>query len=275
MGERAAGGAALGGARAGAQSGSWVERLARAGYAAKGIVHILVGGMAAYAAIEGGRAEGSRDALRSLAGETGGTILLGLIAVGLAGYVVWRFVEATVNPEDDGAGKRVLFVISGIIYGGLALEAGRLALGESGSGAGGGNDWTADLMANTWGMWLVGLAGAAIAGYGLYQLYKAYSAKLGDELDLGRLGHAGRTWTRRFGRFGLAARGVVLGIIGALVIGAAVNADPQQASSGLGEALETLENQPYGPWLLAVVALGLAAYGVFLLVKAKYRRFRG
>lgn len=172
----------------------------------------------------------------------------------------------------------MLFAISGVIYAGLAFEAGRLALygarggGSSGVGGGSGSDWTATLMSNEWGVWLVGAAGAGIAGYGLLQLYQAWAAKLGSELDLSSLGHAARRWTMRFGRFGLAARGVVLGIVGALVLGAALNTDPQQATSGLGEALRTLENQPYGPWLLAVVAIGLAAYGFFQLMKAGYRR---
>jgi hypothetical protein len=249
---------------------SWIETMARSGYAAKGAVHILVGAIAAHAAIGESRAEGSSEALRSLTDQPFGAVLLGLVAAGLAGYVMWRMVEAFWNPEDKGVALRILFIVSGIIYAGLALEAGRLAIGERG-GDGGGH-WSADLMTESWGVWVVGAAGALIAGYGLIQIYKAFTAQLSREMDLSALSRTARPWTLRSGRFGLAARGVVLGIIGALVITAAMTADAQQASSGLGEALRILEGQAYGPWLLGAVALGLVAHGMFLLVKAAYRR---
>lgn len=277
--------------RAESEARSGVETLARAGYAAKGVVYILVGILALRAAIgAGGRTTGSEGALASLADEPFGQIALVIIGMGLAGYAIWRFVSAFLDPEHPGdasagAGKRTFYFITGALYGLLAIEAIRMGLGDGGAGSGSGgaggggaagggssaSHWSAEVMQQPWGVWLVGIAGLLILGYGLHQLYKAYTVDLADQLALSRLGASGRTWAIRTGRAGLAARGIVFSVIGFFIIQAAIQSQPDQAR-GLGGALETLESQPYGPWILGAVAIGLAAYGVYMLVTAKYRR---
>lgn len=249
----------------------WVELLARAGYAAKGIVYILVGGLAASAALRGGGTEGSEDALAQLSGAPFGRVLLGIIALGLAGFVVWRLVGATLNPENDGAGRRAFYVVSALVYGGLAMEAGRLSLEAGGGGEG--DHWTRTLMAQPFGPWLVVLAGAAVALFGLQQIWRGFTADIDDRLALSALSSRARAWAIRTGRLGLGARGVVLAIIGAFMVGAGLSADPASAR-GVGGALSAVRGQPYGRWLLAAVALGLVAYGVYGLVRARWRRIR-
>jgi hypothetical protein len=123
------------------------------------------------------------------------------------------------------------------------------------------------------GVWLVGLAGLLVIGYGLQQIYEGYRSSFRKELKQGEMSANELTWAIRAGRFGLTARGVVLGIIGVFLVRAALSADPEQAR-GLGEALATLARQPFGPILLGVVALGLVAYGIYLGVLARYRRFQ-
>ena len=261
------------------EAAPWIERLARFGYAAKGAVYILIGVFAVMAATgNGGQASGSSGALGAIADSTWGTVLLALVAIGLAGYVVWRLVGAVLNPEHDSGGKRAFYVISGLVYGALAVEAARLVLdggsgGSSGGGGGGAQHWTATLMQQPFGQVLVAVAGIAVGLYGLHQLYRAYSADVGDRLDLHALSASARRWTVRFGRFGLAARGVVLAMIGGFVLMSAMQADPSEAR-GLGGALRTLQQQDYGPWLLLIVALGLVAYGLYNLVRARYRRIQ-
>jgi hypothetical protein len=225
------------------------------------------------AAIGSGRATGSSGALQSLAGSGPGRIALGAIALGLACYVVWRAVGAILNPEKEGAAKRAFYALTALVHAGLAIEAARIALsgGAAGSSSSGAQSRTASLMQQPFGIWLVAAVGAAILGYGLYQFWKGWTADLSDRLALSRMGATARRWAVRAGRLGLAARGVVFGIIGVLLITAAVRADPQQAE-GLGGALRTLQGQPYGPWLLGVVAIGLFAYGVYMWVQARYRR---
>lgn len=245
----------------------WIEKLARFGYAAKGVVYILVGVIAARAAFGSGDAEGSGGALGSLRDEPLGQALLWLIAIGLFGYVVWQAVLAVRNPERDETGKRIFHGVSAVIHAGLALTALRLAQGGA---EGGGSDVTASLMAAPFGRILVGLAGLLIAGYGIQQIWKAWTVDLDEHLDLARLSATARTWVVRLGRAGLAARGIVMALLGYMFITAAFRAD----ASGTNDVEGVLDSMRDQPWLLAIVALGLVAYGIYSLVRARYRRIR-
>lgn len=260
--------------RATREAAPWVEKLARLGYAAKGAVYILIGGLAVAAATgNGGGATGSTGAMASIADSTLGRAALALIALGLAGYVIWSLVRAVRDPEDEGTGHRVFFVITALIHAFLAVEAARMAFsGSSGGsgGSGGGNGaahWSAQVMQQPFGQWLVGAAGVAIALYGIQQLIQAWRVDLDDQLALGRMSHSGRTWAVRTGRFGLAARGVVFTIIGYYVVEAALSANPNEAQ-GVDEVLSSMQDTP---WLLGIIALGLVAYGLYNLIRARYR----
>ena len=260
------------------QTQEWIEWLARFGYAAKGAVYATVGALALQAAIDtGGQTSGKRGALQEIATQPFGQVLLGLVAFGLLGYVVWRFTQASVDPEDKGTDAkglltRVGYVVSGLAYAGLALVAIQII---TGAGSGGGDnstqDWTARLLAQPFGQWLVGGVGAIIIGVGLYQAYVAYSAKFHKQFKLHEMSNTEETWATRAGKLGFGARAVVYAMIGSFLIQAAVHANPNEAG-GLGEALQTLARQPYGPWVLGIVALGLIAYGVFSIVQARYRQ---
>lgn len=265
------------------EAASWIERLARFGYAAKGAVYALVGFMAVHAALDSyNRADSSRGALWVILTQPLGRWLLAAVALGLFGYVIWRLVAAVLDPEHTGTdakglAKRAGYLISGVLYGTLGWQAVRMVTGKAASAGNGGNtraeDWTALVMAQPLGVWLIGLVGAGVIGFGIYELRKAYTADLSDRLNLSDMSDAVRTWTVRLARFGLAARGVVFGLIGAFLARAALLYNPDEAA-GLGEALRTLERQPYGPWLLAAVGAGMVAYGLFEVVKARYRRIR-
>lgn len=257
------------------QAAPWVETLARLGYAAKGAVYVLVGGLAVMAALgTGGQTTGSSGAFASLSDSTASRVLLGLIALGLIGYVIWGFVRAVRDPENEGTGHRIFFGVTGVIYAFLAVEAARLAIsGGPGSGSGGGDSashWSAEVMSQPFGQWLLAAAGLAIGIYGLHQLVNAWRVDLDDQLALGRLSATARTWTVRAGRFGLAARGVVFTIIGYYVVRAAVDADPSEAR-GLDTVLDSMRDTP---WLLGIIALGLLAYGLYNLIRARHRVIR-
>lgn len=281
MGMDAMGEAQRHGRAAAREAGPWVERLARLGYAAKGVVYLVIGGIAARAAFGSGeRVQGSQGALRAILEQPFGRFLLGLMALGLAGYALWRFVQAALDPEHVGSNdkgdmaKRVGYAISGVIHAGLALAALRMAMG-GGGGQGGDRtaDWTATLMRQPAGRWLVAAVGLGIAGYGAYALYRAYAVKLDKRLDLSRMSPAARTWAVRSGRAGIAARGVVFLVMGFFLVQAALHSNPGEAR-GLDGALRALQQQSYGPWLLGLVALGLVGYGIYQLVEARYRRIQ-
>ena len=247
----------------------WVERLARLGYAAKGVVYILIGAIAARAATGGGGdVEGWNGAIESLRDEPLGGLMLWLIGIGLLGYVVWRFVAAIRNPEDDDAAHRVFFVFSGLVYAGLALEALRLAAGSGGGG--GDTHWTSTLMEQPFGRALVAIAGLGAAGYGLQQLWRAWTVDLDERLDLSGLSASARAWVVRLGRFGMAARGVVLVMLGYMFLRAAMKSRPSEAGNVEG----VLDSMRDTPWLLAAIAFGFIAYGIFNVVRARYRRIR-
>ncbi len=262
------------------QASPWLVWLGRFGYAAKGVVYGLVGVLALLAALgRGGQTTDTRGVLQTIVDAPFGRVLLAVVALGLFGHAVWRFVQAAFDTENkgtdaQGSAARVAYAAIGVIYVGLALAAARLVLGT-----GGGNqssdqsaqDWTARLLQQPPGRWLVGLAGLIVIGIGAYQFYRAYKAEFREKLKLHEMSAAEQTWTVRIGRFGFAARGVVFAIIGSFLIVAALQEQAEQAR-GLGGALDTLAGQSSGSLLLGVVALGLVAYGVFMLVQARYRR---
>jgi hypothetical protein len=267
-----AGAAARGAAR---EAGPWVERLARMGYAARGVVYVIVGIIAAQAARGERGVTDQRGVFGEILQRPGGKFMLGLVAVGLLGYALWRFVEAGLNPEHDGAGKRALFAISGVIHVGLALSAVRMAMGSSsgGGGNGGAASWTAKVLEAPGGRFLVGAAALGIAAYGVVQLMQAYKAKLDKQLDLSPLSSEARTWAIRAARAGLAARGVVFLVVGFFLLQAARHSNASE-TRGLGGALDALHDTAYGAWVLGLVALGLIGYGITQLLKARYRRIK-
>jgi hypothetical protein len=132
-------------------------------------------------------------------------------------------------------------------------------------------EWATRLWSWPPGRWLVGVIGAGIVAYAVYQLYCAWAARVRERLDLTQLSNDAARWVVRIGRFGLAARGVVLGIVGWFLIRAAVSYDRHRAS-GFGGALRVIARQDHGAWLLGAVAFGLMAYGLYQLVQARYRR---
>lgn len=255
----------------------WIERLARFGYAAKGIVYGIVGLLAAQAALgTGGKTTDTQGALQLIVVQPFGKFLLSLVAISLLGYVMWRFVQAIKDPEHKGTdtkglAQRLSYAVNGLIYASLALSAMQLVLGKSGNNSNSTQDWTARLLSQPFGQWLVGTIGAFVIGLGFYQFYTAYSTKFRKKLNLAQLSDTEEKWVIWISKFGIAARGIVFCVIGFFLIQAARQSDPSEAR-GLGEALQVLAQQPYGPWILGVVAVGLVAYGVYMVIQARYSR---
>jgi hypothetical protein len=256
----------------------WVERLARVGYAAKAVLYVTVGYLAAEAGLgRGGRLTDTEGALRVVDQASHGQALLLLIAAGLCGYGVWRLIEAIVDPERRGSTPKAIalrlgFAIRGIFHGALGVTAFRLALGD-GSGASGdqARRWTGRAFDLPGGELLVGLAGAWIAGYGVYQFYRAGTPKMRRHLQLSELPERLRSWVLGISRFGIAARGVVFCLIGFFLARAALSHDAGEAG-GIRESLRALSE--LGRWPFVLVAFGLVAYGVYEMVNARYRRIK-
>lgn len=248
----------------------------RVGYAAHGAVYLLVGILAVDAALGGGGEEagGQREAIAQLGSGTVETVLLTVLGLGLFGYSYMRLWQGLANPAghgDDakGIGRRIGRVSSGLVQALLGFYALSLAYGwfsSDGGGGGGAADLTAQVMAWPGGRWIIGIVGAGICAAAFAQLRKAVKASFLHELLITR---DQEKWAKPLGRAGFGARFVVFLIAGGFVVAAAVQADPGDAR-GLGGALRTLREQPYGPWLLGLVGLGLIAFAGIRGVYARY-----
>jgi hypothetical protein len=258
----------------------WVERLARFGYAARGVVYALIGVLAIQAAFGGrGRIEEQatpQGALQRLAEQS--RFLLVLVAIGLAGYALWRFVQGILDTENKGKDpkglvKRGSMVGSGVAYAALAIFAARLVSGsgDAASSGGGSQGFTTGLMDKPFGRWLVVLAGLGVIVSAAYQIWEAYTKRFRRRLKLEEMDPTEERLATRTGQLGLAARGVAFLVSGWFLVRAGLRYDPDEAR-GLGGALEALARQPYGPWLLGLVALGLIAYGAYSFLQARYRK---
>jgi hypothetical protein len=212
-----------------------------------------------------------------------GNVVLWAVALGLLGYVAWRFAQAFMDLDRNGTdrkglAKRAAALCSGVAYAGLstgALAAAArmpgLALGKGGGSDAAAKDWTAWLMTQPFGRWLVGIAGLVIAGMAIRQFYQGISCSFTKHLRGGGLTSQQEEWSRRAGRIGYTARGVAFALIAWFIISAALHSNPQEAG-GLTAAFRALARQPYGPWLLAAVGFGFAFFGVYSMIEARYRR---
>ena len=254
--------------------------LGRAGYAAKGVVYIVIGTLAARAAFgKGGTTTDSKGALNIIGDGPYGTLALALIGAGLLGYMLWRLVAAITDAEGEGDKPTKLVVRAaqagrGLIYGALGVEAIRV-LGNRGEGeSDAARDWSAKLLQLPYGRMLVYAAALGMLGYAGYQLYRALSAKkVRKHLDLSQAGPTASKWIVRFGHFGIAARAVVFAMIALFLFRAAREADSTEAG-GIGDSLRELSQADHGSLVLGTVAFGLVAYGLYQLATARYRRMR-
>jgi Domain of Unknown Function (DUF1206) len=254
----------------------WVERSGRFGLAMKGVSYLLVALLALkVAGGGGGQTEDRQGALRTVADEPFGWALILLVGLGFGSYALWRFVQAVFDRDDEGddAGglaKRSGDLAKGVLYAVLAVATFSILAGSGGGGSQEEDKATAVVLDLPLGRWLVGLGGLAIIGAGVFNVYRAVSGSFRKELREEAMHAAARPWYIAFGVAGHLARAVVFALIGFFLLRAAWQYDPDEAI-GLDEALQKLAGESYGAFLLGAVALGLAAYGLFCLVQARYR----
>lgn len=252
------------------------EMLARAGFVARGVIYGVIGILAVKLALgDGGTTTNQSGALKTIAGQPFGKVLLILMAIGLAGYALWRLTRAFIGhgPEATDSGfERLAALGSGVAYALICAIAVEILLGSGGSSSSGSPKHpTAGVLGWPGGTWIVGLAGAILCGTAVYQGYRGISHDFLDDSKTEDMSPRMRTWITRVGTVGHLARMVVFGLIGVFVIKAAVDYNPDKAV-GLDGALAKLANHSYGSYLLGVVAAGLVAFAVYSLSDARYRR---
>lgn len=257
----------------------WIEQLTRLGYFAKGAVYIVVGILALQVALNTrGQTPGTEDALQTISAQPFGQVLLGLIIIGLLGYSIWLFMRSLMDIEDEGQGmkgviRRIGFAARAVGHLFLVFIALQLLMGPNN---GGGEEnapasWTAWVMQESIGRWLVGLVGLGFIAVALTRFYLAYSTEFQKKLALNKMSDTERKWMIWTGRIGIASHGIILTMIGSFLLQAAIQYQPSEAR-GLSGAFQTLLEQRYGPWLLGLMALGFVAHGLYMIMRGRYRR---
>jgi hypothetical protein len=254
----------------------WVERFGRAGLVAKGALYVVVSILAIGVAL-GSRKESpdKNGALRTIAEQPFGKVLLIALAVGLAGYAAWQLSLAILDRENEGEdvkglAKRATALGRAGWYGVLCwLTASTLV----GNGSGNSNEQqkTAGIFDHTGGRYLVYAAGFAFLGAAGFNGYRAITCKFNKKLKQEEMNEAEEAAATGVGILGHLARCVVFGLIGIFLVKSAWEFDSKEAR-GLDGALLELAQQPYGGLLLGAVAVGLLAYGFYCFVQARYRR---
>ena len=257
-------------------AGGTLQKLTRVGFACKGVVYLMIGLLALKAAFQqGGETTGKEGAIGRIAQQPFGEFALAVVGVGLLAYAAWRLLCGAMDLEHEGdrptgLAKRIGYVVSGALYASAGVFAFKLLTGNGGGQGDGAATWTARLMNAPGGTVLVAIAGLIIAGAGIMQIRKGWKEEFRKHLQTGGMRGDHKQWAVRAGKWGYIARGVVFATIGSFVVTAAMRHDPSEAR-GIEGALDAMASQPYGQWLLAFVAAGLACYGAYCFVEARYR----
>ncbi|GAA1459304.1 DUF1206 domain-containing protein [Williamsia maris] len=260
-----------------ATGNSWFEFAARAGHAVSGILHILIAYVIVRIAVgDGGNADQS-GALSTVAGTTGGTVALWVGAGAFVAMALWRLAEAAIGvhatepngPDDEGASSlldRGKALSLAVLYFAFAWTAVRFAIGDGTSSGRENAGLSARLMGSGLGKTVLMVVGIVILCVGAYHVYKGVSKNFMDDLTI-----ADNAAVQTTGLIGYVAKGLVLAGAGILVGVAVVNADPSKAT-GIDGAVKTLGTAPAGQILLFIAAIGVATYGIYAFVMARYAR---
>lgn len=256
-----------------------LEHLARVGLIAYGLVHLALAWLALRLAWGTSSEPADQSgALETLADSPAGTPLLWVLAVGLIALAAWQALEvgrwrfglsSSGSARTRAVKKSAKALAKAAVYAALAVLAIRIATGSGGSSSQQQQDTAAGVFGWPGGRWLVGAAGLVLVGIGAYHVYKGVTTRFLKEIDLGEAPPSATRLVTRLGQVGYPGKGIALGVVGGLLTYAAITFDPAKAS-GLDGAMRTILDAPAGQWLLTLVALGIAAFGAYLFVRARY-----
>ena len=254
-----------------------LEVLARVGLVAYGVVHLLLGWLALQIAwgLSGRESADTSGAMKTLADQPFGQVLLWLVAVGLTSLALWQASAVIWGYRNlEGAERVRKQVTSGakaVVFAALGYSAGAAALGAGSSSAQSQQQATSGVLGWPGGRVIVIVAGLVIIGVGVTAIVKGVKKSFAEEIDTSPLSPTLRTAVARLGQVGYIAKGLALGVVGGLLSYATLTFDPQQVQ-GLDGAMHTILAQPFGRFLLTAVALGFAAFGLFAILQSRYRR---
>jgi Domain of Unknown Function (DUF1206) len=258
-------------------SSTFMSGLARAGLLARGVMYGLVGAIAVQIALGDAHQQADRSgALRLVAATPVGNVMLWLLVIGFAGLALWRLSEAASGRPSSDANKpsaRVLCLVKAAIYAAVTYSIAKYALGLGAPSSTNqqSQDLTATALRHSGGQAVVAIAGVIIVGVGVYLAAQAYRRRFLRDMRFQSASTTTRKVVTWFGEVGGIARGVVFVTVGIFLVVAAAEARPAQAK-GIDSALRELARTPFGPWLLACVAIGLVLFGVYSCCEARWRQ---
>lgn len=253
-----------------------LDSAARLGMAAYGVLYLLIGWLSAQLALGDSKGSASGEgALQEIAQKPWGLVGLWVVALGLLAFGAWQAFQA-IGGHRDAEGKKQLFARlssagRAVVMVVLAVLAVKTALGSGGGGGGGGGGVTGKVMGLPFGPVLVLAVAAVILTLAVVSVHRGVTDRWRKDLEVeGKTGNTGRLATV-LARAGYVSRGVAFAVIAFLFARAAVEHDSSE-SGGLDQAIVRFRDEPFGPWLIVVVAIGLSCFGAYHLVRAWYLR---
>lgn len=258
-----------------------MESVARVGYGVRGLIYITMGILALNVALgKGGMLASPQGAITAIGKQPAGMVFLWVILIGLIAYTLWGVVRAIFDPLHKGTDAKGLmerggFLVSAFGYAIMVMPTYGYITGHSQTASGSQSQkFIASIMAMPFGRWAIGILGLVVMAAGLYQIYTGLRASFDQQFQTYALTAKQAKLATKVARFGTAARGVVVALMGGLITFAAYRANPSQPV-GMDTALATLMHQPYGIWLLGLVAAGLIAFGIYSMLSALWFRLKG
>jgi len=257
-----------------------MEAMTRLGYGVRGMIYITMGLLAVQVALgQGGALASPQGAIAAIGKQPAGLIFLWVVLFGIISYSVWGVVRAVLDPLHKGHDLKGLlarsgFLVSAFSYAILILPTYGYITGGSKSANGSQSlKFITSVMVMPWGRWAIGILGLAVLAGGVYQIYLGFKAGFDRQFQIYALTRKEVKLAADVGRFGTSARGVVFVLVGVLISLAAYQSNPSQPV-GIDTALATLMHQPYGIWLLGIVAAGLIAFGLYSMLSAVWFRLK-
>lgn len=261
-----------------------LENLTRLGYAARGLIYGTIGILAIKIAFgASGELPDIQGAIASIGQQIFGRILLGIILIGLMGYSLWGLIRAFFDPLHKGKKlkgilERVGFFISAIAYAILIPPTYNFIFGKSNAAQNGTQEIDLINIISTiftipFGKWIVGIIGVIVLIFSLVQVYRGLRQNFDKQIKKYELNSKQTKILKIVGRFGTLARAVVSALIGLFLLFAAYHANSAEVK-GIDGALLILLHQPYGSWLLGLVAVGLISFGVYSLLSGLWFKFK-
>jgi hypothetical protein len=263
---------------------STAEFMARVGFAARSLIFFVMGILALLLAFgSGGKTTDQQGAIAMIGKQPEGKVLLWLVLIGLICYASWGLIQVVINPfnkENDtkGISARLGYLFGAISYSFLAIPTYALLTGgpkpaHTGKQAAQTQNYVAKILDMPFGQWLVVVVALIVISVGIFQVCKGFMPLFGRHLDLIKLNTYQLNWVKGFGRFGTISRGFVITLVGAFLVIAAYTSNSNEVK-GFDSALMSLMHQPYGRWLIGIIALGLMSLGLYALFITLFFRLK-